>query len=79
MAIRRTKRDKETAQAHRAEHQTYQFRSDAKVKSMGRSTPLSASDMISFDITLIKRDLLRTLIASVVVFGILCGLYFKLR
>jgi hypothetical protein len=76
MAIRRTKEARETAQQRRMEQTTYSFSADQKIQTT--RAKLDTSDLIHFDVSLVKKDLLRTIVASLVVFGILIGLYFKL-
>lgn len=77
MAIRRTRQERETSQVRRTEQLAYSFTAEQKMP-VAATKVAKSSDLWQFDSSLVKKDLLRTVVASLVVFGILIGLYFKL-
>lgn len=93
MGIRRTKEEKLIAQLRRLEETSYSLsphkKSSSSKKLTNKSTKAAANtrratkesallDLLSQEPRQIKRDLWRTFVASLVVFGILIALYFQL-
>jgi hypothetical protein len=79
MSIRRTKHDKQAAQLHRAEKLSYEFSAPTKKSvSIKKNIVADSSDLLHFNLPFIKKDLVRTIISSVVVFGVLVALYLVL-
>lgn len=79
MGVRRTKHDKQAAQFHRAEKLSYEFSAPAKKTVSAKKAAIADStDLLQFNLRFIKKDLLRTVISSVVVFGVLVALYLLL-
>ncbi len=93
MGIRRTKEEKLAAQLRRLEETSYSLSPQKKSSSSKKSAPKSIKaaansrdaikespviGLLSQEPRQIKRDLWRTIVASLVVFGILIALYFQL-